>query len=402
MVGKYRKIPPHGNLVPAPEYVSYKISSNFSPGVYPSSALPQRLARVFRAYVNTLHTNNVETSLKNMLNGQTLRQFMHPALLTTSLFPHMSQSLSRPHILGIVTSPVTYARQECRNRRRQLERLCDERARQLGQLIRLSRTFGGQKQRGEMCRFTIALHSVIVDDQMGESLEDTVQPAESDIPVSAVLTPLHDFLSTALPEQNALNAKQFDKSRRPSRLTLLWPRLVIVPPLTLISLKFLYSSRISIRTYAEDAVATIRGFWTGWVIEPIKGIVNTIRSGGMEGAIISKDGLKSDLDVCRNPSSLIPRPDRTNFMEVVGADGAFFVCRETKFWARPARRSCQAYSRRRSHGGPEIVRRRHEASHEIGYLRNPRPHRTHPGPENQGLCISPKMNRCAPSELQVG
>jgi nuclear-control-of-ATPase protein 2 len=58
----------------------------------------------------------------------------------------------------------------------------------------------------------------------------------------------------------------------------------------------IWSSRSSLQSYINDAIGTIQGFWKGWVIEPIRGIVNTVRSGGMEGALISKEGLKSDLD----------------------------------------------------------------------------------------------------------
>lgn len=43
---------------------------------------------------------------------------------------------------------------------------------------------------------------------------------------------------------------------------------------------------------------TLKGFWFGYVIEPVRGILDTVRTGGDEGArIVSQEAVRADLEV---------------------------------------------------------------------------------------------------------
>ena len=90
----------------------------------------------------------------------------------------------------------------------------------------------------------------------------------------------------------------FASLRRPSRLTLLWPQLVLIPPVTLLLFRTIYGSRESIAETALNIHDTLKGFWFGYVIEPVKSILDTVRTGGDESArIVNQEAVKADLEV---------------------------------------------------------------------------------------------------------
>jgi len=58
-----------------------------------------------------------------------------------------------------------------------------------------------------------------------------------------------------------------------------------------------YGSRESIVQSLDKAIETIRGFWMGYVLAPLRDIISTVRTGGDDGLrIVSKDGLKADME----------------------------------------------------------------------------------------------------------
>lgn len=86
--------------------------------------------------------------------------------------------------------------------------------------------------------------------------------------------------------------------RRPSRLTLLWPRLLLLPPLTLYCVKALYTSRATLIDVAMDTLETMHNFVADWLLEPLREVFRTIRTGGEEGVIVRREAVSADLNVC--------------------------------------------------------------------------------------------------------
>ncbi|KAG6880923.1 hypothetical protein C0993_003630, partial [Termitomyces sp. T159_Od127] len=82
---------------------------------------------------------------------------------------------------------------------------------------------------------------------------------------------------------------------RPSRLTLMWPRLLLLPPLCIYALRSVYASRASLTELACDAKATAEGFIKGWLLDPLKDVIKTVRAGSQDGVIIQKEGIAADL-----------------------------------------------------------------------------------------------------------
>ncbi|EIW81016.1 nuclear control of ATP synthase 2 [Coniophora puteana RWD-64-598 SS2] len=103
----------------------------------------------------------------------------------------------------------------------------------------------------------------------------------------------------------ALRSRVFDRrggqdgmtlyENRPSRLTLLWPRLVLVPPLALMAARYAWASRGSLREFAGDAAETAGNFYRDWLVEPVRGVLHTIRAGSEGGIIVTKEAVDADL-----------------------------------------------------------------------------------------------------------
>ena len=81
-------------------------------------------------------------------------------------------------------------------------------------------------------------------------------------------------------------------------MTLLWPRIALIPPVALIVFRTVYGSREAIADSLFKLVDTVKGFWFGYVIEPVRGILDTVRTGGDESArIVNKEGVEADKKV---------------------------------------------------------------------------------------------------------
>lgn len=80
---------------------------------------------------------------------------------------------------------------------------------------------------------------------------------------------------------------------RPSRLTRLWIPALLLPPLTIWASRSVKGNQQWIREQVRNAGETIRGFFVGWVWEPIEGVVDTLRGGG-EGLGVAPETVKSD------------------------------------------------------------------------------------------------------------
>ncbi|KAG8910942.1 Nuclear control of ATPase protein 2 [Tulasnella sp. 408] len=113
----------------------------------------------------------------------------------------------------------------------------------------------------------------------------------------AVLPRLQVLLSATLPTYGSLHDQAMDPLRRPGRFTQLWPKLVLYPPLAYFTFKLLFNSTAEFFETMKEAKETVIGFWNGWVVEPIVGILNTVRGSPDDSPmVVSKEGLHSDMD----------------------------------------------------------------------------------------------------------
>lgn len=293
-------------------------------------ATPLRIMNLAHTIMHALQIQNLPFSL-SILTPSSLRRLFpstssfRPTALTTSLFPHLrhqsfsssssallfpaspsSAEMLHPDrsalsrylqlILSLVTLPLVLTRQECRFKRKELDKLRDERAKVLGNLAQLRGTLASVVQkRADLVSFIVALDHVV-----------TGQPAPgfNQKDVSGSLNQSLIYLNGAVIPRQVVAHQEYLMSQnlmRPSRLTLFWPKLVLLPPLTLYALRSLYASRASLVDVARDARQTIEGFLKGWLIEPLKEVLKTVRAGGENGVIIRKEGVAADFDVGHFP-----------------------------------------------------------------------------------------------------
>ena len=183
----------------------------------------------------------------------------------------------------LARSPLDLTRDECKDKRKQLELLRNERAATLGRFAVASQALEGDLTAGKV-DFSHAL-------QEFETLGASMSPLEGslkslNIALESIGLYHNSYIAALAPLQ------------RPSRLVLLWPRLLLIPPITYFVLGWAWSSREDIKKNLREGMDTARMFYRSWLVEPIKSILATVRTGGDEGVrVISKDALKADMDV---------------------------------------------------------------------------------------------------------
>lgn len=138
--------------------------------------------------------------------------------------------------------------------------------------------------------------------------EPAVALPKSPAPEDSLLDVIEEIVLMSLPTRTFKHQSQIQQLQRPSRLLLLWPRIVLLPPLAILVLRSLYVSRATLFQMANDAKETVRGFLLGWLIQPLRDVLNTVRSGGEEGLIVRKEGVMADMEV-RLAFSVTPLPD---------------------------------------------------------------------------------------------
>lgn len=282
-------------------------------------ALPGRLLNVARIIVQTVQAKDLPLQLSTLSPASLRKLFpspnsLHPSALLTAFFPQPLSITSSAFILSpkteasstikqalsFVTLPTFLAQQECRYNRKELEKIRDERADALGRLAQLRGPLAAligtpnsnHSQQGpfSFLGFLELLNGVITPETVSSTaLDDTFGAIQ--------------YLSQiSLPSLGPIHV-EYLKSRhllRPSRITLLWPKLLFLPPLILYALRFGYASRVTLLDMLKDARETVEGFVKGWLVEPLKEVLKTVRAGGAEGeggVIVSKEGVIADLEV---------------------------------------------------------------------------------------------------------
>ncbi|KAI0643145.1 NCA2-domain-containing protein [Trametes meyenii] len=327
------------------EWWSDLVRSRRSAAYYLLQTLPLRATSVSTTLLSTLRSHNIPFHL-SVLKPSSLRLLfpsnntLRPNALTLALFPHLHhqpysialttarpprkfaltaspaqnvtsaydafhQTLSGVARLfsTVATLPIELARGECKYKRAELQRIRDERAEVLGVLTALRDRLASALEENDndkaiarLSEFTAFLQSVVDGEDVAPRAED--EPATATATVGRVVEALSILANCTLPSHTSLHSAELKSGqlRRPSRLTLLWPQLVFLPPLALYAVRSAYASRASLEELAREALETARGFWEGWVLEPLRGIVKTVRAGHDDGVIVTKESVRADLD----------------------------------------------------------------------------------------------------------
>ncbi|KAG8850338.1 Nuclear control of ATPase protein 2 [Serendipita sp. 411] len=247
---------------------------------------PLRIQRLTTTFVSSLRHRNIPLTLSTLRVGSIRRLFpttQHPSELLVAAFPH----LGIHHPSFFPDSPLSLTRDECRLRRKNLEAIRNDRALRLGLLAMashdleysLSHTCSQTEidQHTQLLRLALNVHQGVAGG------------VSSPKPQRKVFDELD--------ECKLIHNEDMSLLRRPSWIVRSWPRLLLVPPATYLFLRYVYNSRESVKQHVHDAVETMRSFWQSWVLEPIRGIILTVRTGGDDGLrVISKDALKADME----------------------------------------------------------------------------------------------------------
>jgi nuclear-control-of-ATPase protein 2 len=203
-------------------------------------------------------------------------------------------------VFSLLLFPLRLAREECQLRRKELEKVRDERAEVLGKLLELRPLLAN----GLQADFNISIAGSSTDNQaLTVFLFKFAITTSGDASQKATL-PLIEQLLDAFRNHGIMHDAYLEAHdlRRPSRLTLLWPRLFLLPPLMLYCAKHIYASRATLADFMLDVVNTVQNLFKGWLFDPIKDVLITIRAGGEDGVIVRREAVAADLDVS-NPTT---------------------------------------------------------------------------------------------------
>lgn len=274
-----------------------------------SSFRPVYIRQAFPTSVDSLHYNAFTKAMFPHLHRYPLTSFSVTPIRRTQPRSQVARTLIRlwdvllrwQHaILSTITLPIELARQECRLKRKELEKIRDERAEVLGSLsemrLSLRDNFDTEVQHSfDAADLGIERYSPLID-TLQRKLDGG--PAQLGIRPGSVGR-LLDLSIKILPGHKTKNLTVFaeDKLKRPSNLVLAWPKLALGPPLLLYGLKLLYTSKTSLQEVAKDGWNTLLGIWQGWLIDPLKDVLRTVRTGGEGSIIVRKEGVAADLAV---------------------------------------------------------------------------------------------------------
>lgn len=278
--------------------------------LYLLQTLPARLSRVLSTILDALRAENLPATLTSVhtLLAREARA-LHPASLLAAAFPHLHHqarplSLTLAHVFPpptrdpilaataplralatLITAPHILARQECRFKRGELARLRDERAETLGHLASLRAELRDAPSEQELAALV---------QRMGDPSQ-----AQARIGSSALLPELTALCAGVLPAQAAAHRARVQELGllRPGYWTRMWPVFAVAPPALLAAGGYAWRSRDALVEMLRDARDTARGFLIGYLVEPIKDVVRTVRTGGEGGGmLVHKEAVEADIE----------------------------------------------------------------------------------------------------------
>ncbi|CCA67648.1 related to NCA2-control of mitochondrial synthesis of Atp6p and Atp8p [Serendipita indica DSM 11827] len=253
--------------------------SGYNSSYYLLQTLPSRLVRLTGTFIDSLRHRHIPITWSTFQAENIRRLFPstnRPSELLVAAFPHLGI-----HGRLFPSSPFLLTRDECRHKRKQLERLRDDRALRVGLLAAASHELE---------------HTLSATNHSTSQLEKHLLLLQLALGTDGQMASFDYTLLQQIEKNKERHEREVNSLRRPSRLVRIWPRLLLLPPACYLIFRYIYQPRDSIRQHLKEAAETIRVFWQSWVIQPIQGIIATVRTGGDEGIrVISKDALRADM-----------------------------------------------------------------------------------------------------------
>jgi nuclear-control-of-ATPase protein 2 len=194
------------------------------------------------------------------------------------------------------TAPLALTRQECTLKRDALLGVRDERAKVLGELLSkqvLLDRYVKAASSGDAQAY-VGLTSFSKDLQTLVDPQGRITQGNNDLIGHLSCLATYSMVAQRNSHSSHIQAHGL---LRPSALTRAWPRLLIIPPLALYAIKQAYGSQEALAELAATALDTADRFWHDWILEPLRGVIKTIRAGSEEGMIINAKGVAADIDV---------------------------------------------------------------------------------------------------------
>ncbi|KAF3910492.1 hypothetical protein ABW20_dc0110591 [Dactylellina cionopaga] len=106
---------------------------------------------------------------------------------------------------------------------------------------------------------------------------------------------LQEMLQKHLPKQELLSNDILRRNGRPSGIVRYWIPVTILFFSSGTLLRLLVNRREAIQAWVQEAGETLVDFWANWVVDPVRRIISTIRTGeDQEVALMSRESLISD------------------------------------------------------------------------------------------------------------
>lgn len=230
-----------------------------------------------------------------------------------------------------VLSPVTRVRAEVRRKQAALKKVRLRNANALGVLLgeglanesvhgeALGVAEGGERWKGSVARNVALIEAVLAkandtdtpvdkfDAAVAELTDDDplygaemydptdVEGGPSGITPQAVADRLIRVLSLGLPQYNTAISNAVGQHGKPSRLVRYWLPVTVGLLSSSTILRILVSRQAEILQWIRELGTTVIDFWSNWVVEPTKKVIQTIRHDeGSEVSIMSKRSLEGD------------------------------------------------------------------------------------------------------------
>lgn len=302
--------------------------STWSVAMYLLQSLPSRICRVLQL----IQTRKISVRLSAFHPSSIARSYRDAAPIrlnpfTVALFPYLRDQPSavasfslvtvgksmRPdsfvtlaeklrdgvvysiqRVISLLLFPLRLSQEECQLRRKELEKVRDERAEVLGKILELRPLLAN----GLGADFNVSTTGSSIDNEALTGFLFKFVVVTSGDPSQKAVLPLIEQVLGAFKSHGIIHDAYLEAHdlRRPSRLTLLWPRLFLLPPLMLYCAKHIYASRATLAELILDGANTVQHFFKDWLFDPIKDVLITIRAGGEDGVIVRREAVAADLD----------------------------------------------------------------------------------------------------------